>query len=90
VSHSKLTKNYKNHDNPSAVDFNNDASQFTTIMINSAPVKDICGHPKMRPGDCYHAKITIEDIENGQIHGPPSSAIPVPLDAQEFDSHPSP
>ena len=74
---------------PDAVDFDDNASRFAVATINSAPAKDVCGHPKMRPGDHHHAKTTNEDTENGLTHGPSSSEVPVPPDAQEFDAQPT-
>ena len=73
-----------------AGDFDDDASRFAVATINSSPAKDVCGHPKMIPGDHYHAKTMNEDTENGLTHGPPSSKIPVPPDAQEFGAQPTP
>ena len=69
----KPAENSINHDITTAGDFYKDAGQFKTATVDSAPAKDIWGHPKTRPGDHRHAKTMDEATENGLSHGPPPS-----------------
>ena len=74
---------------PDLEDFDYDASQFTTAIINSADVTDIYGQPELQTRDEQQEEVLNKSSENGVILGAPPPQIAMPQNEETSEALPA-